>query len=176
MLLLTLVALIFSTQGVTAHSAGAVVLADVTAGPYHLFAYVQPDPSVVGEAHVAVAVTLPSADSSTHGLLTPVTDAAVQLRWEPQSQPQRAFTVDLPVQSTAGDLFYEMDVAIPFADLWHVTIDVKGAAGNGSASFERQVAATRPIDWWVVAGAGAVLALLSGLMIGWQRLQRLPKG
>lgn len=175
-LLLTLVMVGAATQTVTAHSAGAAVLADVVAGPYHLFAYMQPDPSLVGAAHVAVAVTLPAGDSSANGLLEPVTDAQVQLRWEPRSQPQRAFTVDLPAQSTGGDLFYEMDVAIPFADLWRVTIEVNGAAGSGSASFERPVVATHPINWWIVGGASAGLAILVGLIIGWQRVQRLPKG
>lgn len=165
-----------SSQLALAHSGGAAVLADVPAGPYRLFAYVQPEPVIVGETHVAVAVTLPSTDKAANGLLIPVTDAQVRLLWEPQSQPGQAFAVELPVQSTAGDTFYELDIRIPFADQWRVTLEVMGAAGQGRASFELLVTATRSINWWLLLGAGALLVLLVGLIIVWQRLQRLPKG
>jgi hypothetical protein len=173
--LFMLAVLLTSAPSAIAHSGGTPVLADVAAGPYRLFAYVQPEPVIVGETHVAVAVTIPATDKAANGLLLPVTDAQVLLHWLPSSQPDAAFTVELPVQSTAGDTFYERDLRIPFADRWRVTLEVTGTQGQGSANFELLVVATRSINWGLVTGAGAALLLLIGLIIVWQRLQRLPK-
>jgi hypothetical protein len=156
------------------------VLADKAAGPYRLFAYIQPGQLSVGNAHIAVAVTLaPAKDNQNNGLLEPVSDAHVRLRWEPQSQPERAFTIEALSQSALSDMFYETDVAIPFADLWRVTIEVQGTQGAGSATFERQVFAERQFNWLLIAASLITLAILGGLLLLWQRTQqpaqRTPK-
>ncbi len=160
-----------------AHSSGAPVLTDKTAGPYRLFAYIQPEQLSVGNAHVAVAVTLaPAKDNQNNGLLEPVNNAHVRLRWEPHSQPTQAFTVEALSQSALSDMFYETDVEIPSADLWRVTIEVEGLQGAGSATFERQVFAERQFNWVLIAATLLGLALLIGLLGLWQRTQRSPQG
>lgn len=160
-----------------AHSSGAPVLTDQAAGPYRLFAYAQPEQFSVGSVHIAVAVTLaPAKNNQTNGLLEPVSDARVHLRWEPQSQPTQAFTAEAISQSALSDMFYETDVAIPFADLWRVTIEVDGTQGTGSATFERQVLAQRQFNWVLITAALITLALLIGLLWLWQRSQHSVPG
>jgi hypothetical protein len=170
--LLLSLALLWPRLGL-AHSSGFPVLADKAAGPYRLFAYIQPEQLNVGNAHIAVAVTLaPAKDNQNNGLLQPVNDAQVRLRWEPTSQPTQAFTVAALSQSALSDMFYETDVAIPFADLWRVTIEVEGLQGAGSATFERQVFAERQFNWRLIVGASATLGVLIALMVLWQRTQQ----
>lgn len=156
----------------SAHTGGAPVLTDQPAGPYRLFAWMQPEPLQAGDVHLSVVVMLAPEDAAQSSALdTPITDAQVIARFEPVSQPGQVITTPLPSQTGLGGFYYEADVVLPQADLWRMTVEVSGAAGVGSATFERQVVPRRSVDWRVVSSAGLVLIVLIGLMGAWNRLQ-----
>jgi hypothetical protein len=156
----------------SAHTGGTLVLSEQPAGPYRLFAWVQPEPLQVGDVHLSVMVVKAPADVAQPSALDqPLTDVQVTAHFEPVSQPDQAMTVPLPAQTGLGGFFYEADVRLPSVDLWRVTIDVTGAAGAGSAAFERQVLAGRRVNWLVIGSASLALIALIGLMGVWNRLQ-----
>jgi hypothetical protein len=169
---LALLAVVLFPVRASAHTGGTLVLSDQPAGPYRLFAWVQPEPLQVGDMHLAVmAVKAPADEAQPSVLDQPVTDVQITARFEPASQPDQAITAPLPAQTGLGGFFYEADVVLPSVDLWRVTIDVTGPAGVGSATFERQVVAGRQVNWLVIGGAGLALVVLIGLMGMWNRLQ-----
>lgn len=155
-----------------AHSGGAPVLTDAPAGPYRVFAWMQPEPPRVGLVHLDVAVTLaPAAGAPANQLVEPVTDAAVQVTFTPQEQPDQPIVAMATAESGLNGYYYEIEMLLDSAGLWRVLVEVTGAAGQGSATFERQVLPPRQVNWPVVASAGVGLLLLIGLMGGWNRLQ-----
>ena len=157
---------------VSAHSGGAPVLVDQPAGPYRVFAWLEPDPPRVGNVHLGIAVTLaPPPDAPPNPLVEPVTDANVQVTWTPQSQPGSAVVVRATPQSGLNGFYYEINTTVGVADLWHVEVLVQGPAGEGAASFAQQVLRARSVNWYVIAGAGVGLLALIGLLGLWNRLR-----
>jgi hypothetical protein len=161
----------------SAHSGGTPVLVDAPAGPYRVFAWLQPEPPRVGTVHLDIAVTLaPPPDSPPNPLVEPVTDANVQVTWTPQGQPEAATVIRASPQSGLNGFYYEINTTLGVVDRWHVEVMVQGAAGEGMASFEQQVLSARSVNWYVIAGAGVGLLALIGLMGLWNRLQaRAPE-
>jgi hypothetical protein len=158
-------------QPLWAHAGGAPVLTDVPAGSYRLYGWMLPDPPRVGEVHLALAVTLAPPEGVTNPLVEPVTDATVQVTFTPQSGTTAPVVTTATLEQDLGGFYYELDVRLPVADQWTITVDVTGPAGEGSAAFEREVLAARQVNWTVVASATLALLLLIGLMGIWRRLQ-----
>jgi hypothetical protein len=162
---------VIAPQRLVAHSGGAPVLIDAPAGPYRVFAWIQPEPSRVGRVHLDVALTLaPPPDAPPNQLVQPVMDAIVRVTWMPQRRGQALVTQASPQAGLAG-FYYEIETELGVADQWHVAVEVQGPAGHGAASFERQVLAARRVNWLLVASALAALLALIGLMGLWNRRQ-----
>lgn len=170
--LLAVLLALLPTAHVAAHSGGAPVLVDAPAGPYHVFAWILPEPPRVGAVHLDVAVTLaPAPAAPANQLVEPVTDATVQVTFTPQSRPGQPMVATATAPSGLNGYYYEIETVLDSPDLWRVLIEVSGPPGQGNVSFERQVLPPRRVNWPVVASAGVGLLLLIGLMGVWNRLQ-----
>ncbi|MBW7881535.1 MAG: hypothetical protein H3C34_02660 [Caldilineaceae bacterium] len=145
-----------------AHGGGTPQLTDVTAGPYRLFAWTNPEPWRVGEVHLTVAVTLPTAEGSA----VPVSDAQVQVTLQPLAG-QQAETLILAgrEQGGAGAGFYEADADLPAAGPWEVEIQVSGPDGSGDARFTIEAQTATTLNWTsigaIVLVASVILALVA---------------
>jgi hypothetical protein len=132
----------------------------------------QPEPLQVGDVHLAMAVTLaPVPDAPTNALVEPVTDAAVEVRFTPLSQPDQAQRLRAVSEDSLNGFYYEIDTQLAHVDQWQMLVTIRGPVGVGTVAFERQVVARRQVNWLVVGGASLVLIVLIGLMGVWNRLQ-----
>lgn len=155
-----------------AHAGGEPVLTDEPAGPYRVFAWIQPVPPRVGAVHLDIALTLaPSTTAPANALVEPVTDAHVTVTFTPESQPDQAMQVVASPESGLNGFYYEVETRLGVEDIWRVSVRAEGAAGVGEAQFQRQILAARRVDWVVVAAAGLGLFALIGLVGIWNRLQ-----
>jgi MYXO-CTERM domain-containing protein len=153
-LLLTMVA----PARTMAHGGGTSQVADVPAGPYHLFVWTSPEPwRADALVHVTVAVTRVDERGETF----PITDAQVTIRLAPDSQPGQVLTLEATPVSAVATGFYEADHLLPGDGLWRVEVDVRGSDGAGSVRFTNPAQPAGSINWilWV-GGALALLALL----------------
>lgn len=169
--LITLSAMLLPGRAI-AHAGGEPVLTDEPAGPYRVFAWIQPTPPRVGTVHLDVALTLaPSSDAPANSLVEPVTDAQVTVTFTPESRPDQAVQVVASPQTALNGFYYEIETRLGYEDIWRISVGAQGAAGAGEALFQRQVFAARQVDWMVVAGASLGLFALIGLVGIWNRLQ-----
>ncbi len=155
-----------------AHAGGVPVLTDTPAGPYHVFAWMLPEPQRVGVVHLSLAVIrAPEPGAPSNVLVEPVTDADVQVTFTPLTAPSQAIVVAALPQTTLNEFYYEVDVELPQATRWQIAIEIEGVAGFGTVIFERDVLEARQINWLLVGGGGAGLLLIIGLVGIWNRLQ-----
>jgi hypothetical protein len=155
-----------------AHGGGTSRLDDAVAGPYRVFAWTQPEPLRVGDAHFSVAVT--ELVAQNNGLDVPVTDAQVTLQLWPAGETAPALVVQALPQSFLNGTFYEADVQLPTTGQWHAKIEVTGAQGSGNVTFTAEVLAARQINWLLIGVATVVLVALLALIGLWARLQSSP--
>jgi|TARA_B100001971_G_scaffold62948_1_gene57983 hypothetical protein len=136
-----------------AHGGGTPQLSGVTAGPYWLTVWTNPEPVRAGELHVTVGVG--GADGA------PVLDAEVQV--EISALPNGGVSLSgaaTSAQST-NKFLYEVDFELPESGLYLVSVKVSGAEGHGAASFELQALPAEASNWLVLVSVGvAVLAVL----------------
>lgn len=155
-----------------AHAGGTPVLTDVAAGPYRVYAWMQPEPLRVGEVHLSVVLVRPTQSATQQDALDePVTDANVMARFEPVGDETQRISVPVAPLQGLGGFYYEADVVLAQTGLWQISLEIDGADGQGLVRFERQVEPARRVNWQLVIGAGAILVLLVGLVGGWNRLQ-----
>jgi hypothetical protein len=162
-LLLLVLILVLPTGVAWAHGGGVPQLTNAEAGPYWVSVWTQPDPLRVGEAHITVAVSEPSATSEAQTADSgrayreagpPILDATVQVQFKPLDRTGETLTALADHESAANKLFYEADLELPETGLWQVDITVEGPAGSGSASFEAQVSPPAAFDWTLIGGLG----------------------
>lgn len=157
---------------VDAHGGGTPRLSDVEAGPYRLFVWTQPEPWRVGEAHVTVAVTLPTEDAaaaaSGEELAQPVVDATVNIEFASPADVG-VLQVEASAPTSAGSPTYEADTELAAAGAWQVTVSVMGQDGSGSASFVVDVLPARVVNWPLLIGGAAALVAIVGGMGMWSR-------
>jgi hypothetical protein len=169
---LLLLVLLLWPRRAAAHAGGAPVLTGAGAGPYQVYAWMQPEPLAVGQVHLSVALVRAAQDAAQADALDePVTDAMVLARFEPPGDATQAIITPVePLQGLAG-FYYEADVTLPQAGLWRISLEINGPDGQGETSFERQVAPARRVNWRLVVGVAVLLVVVVGLMGGWNRLQ-----
>jgi hypothetical protein len=181
--LLVMLAGTLFTPAVHGHGGGTPQVVNERVGPYRVSVWTQPEPLRVGDVHVTVAVTQPSADAASTNrpssdtndstelldtalLDTVVTDATVSLRFELRERPGAPFTAAATRQNSLGNLYYEADIELPAAGEWSTTVQVEGPLGAGSVAFSSAVLAARTVPWSAIAGIGlAVLALIAVMRI-----------
>ncbi len=172
------VALLLATMSwpvsVMAHGGGTPRLTGVQAGPYHVYAWTQPDPWRVGEAHLSVAVTLPDLTNLANPSETPVTDAQVNVTFTPAQQPENAIAMAARPTSLLGS-YYEADANLPFAENWQILISVQGKEGKGTAQFSLPVLPPPSVNWSLVIGGAIALLALAGVLGMRTRLRGEPE-
>jgi hypothetical protein len=158
-----------------AHGGGTPRLTAEPAGPYRLYAWSEPDPWRVGEAHLSIAVTQPGSGDGPPSIAraeTPVADAELVVAFIPLAAPQDSVEVRATQQVLLNDFYYEADTDLSVPGPWRVTIAATGAEGTGSAAFELDVLPKRTLNWFLIGTAAAALALLLGLIVVWSRMRQ----
>lgn len=164
-LLLATLALLTATAPAWAHGGGTPQLVDAPAGPYHIFAWTNPDPARVGTLHVTVALVDPAVNQ-------PVLGADVQVRLTPLDAG--AATAPITAQAThdqaAIKTYYETDLQAPAAGPWQAAITYATPQGSGSAAFDLAVEERTFSNWLLIGGAGIGL-----IALGWFFWPRKPQ-
>jgi len=143
-------ALLAQAAPASAHGGGAPQLVQTPSGPYHLYAWTNPNPARAGVVHITVALTEPATQQ-------PVLNAAVQIVAAPGGG--KPVSVRATHENAVIKTYYEADLDLPAAGAWQFTVSHSDAAGSGSASFELDVQpAARN---WRPIGIGAVLAVIA---------------
>lgn len=155
-----------------AHGGGTPQLTSVEAGPYRVYAWTEPEPWRVGEAHLSIAVTKPNPDGTSTQVELPVTDADIQVTFTPVTDPSAAIVVQGTHETLLENIYYEADTILPSEGDWIVTIVVQGVEGSGEAGFTLEALPPRTINWSLVGAAGGVLVVLLALMAVWSRAQQ----
>lgn len=161
--------LVLTTATAWAHGGGTPRLTNVEVGPYWVSVWTQPDPLRVGEAHITVAVSEPSASTSARREAgSPVLDATVDVAFKPLDHVGETLTTRATREGAVNKLLYEADLNLPEVGHWQVIITVQGPQGSGSADFEVEVAPPSAFSWTWIGALG-----LAGLAAVWaaQRLQ-----
>lgn len=155
-LLITVLTGLSMAQPAQAHGGGTPQLADVPAGPLHIFAWSKPDPARVGTLHITVALVDPAGGR-------PVMNAAVQVHVRPLDVELATEPVTAQATHYKATIktYYEADLPIPAAGSWQVAIDYTAAQGAGSAGFDLAIREKSVINWPLIGG-GALVAVVLG--------------
>jgi len=146
-------------QTAQAHGGGTPRLTNQAIGPYRLYAWTEPEPLRVGEAHVTIAVTQPAgADAQPGQIETPVSGASVLVTFTPLDGSGPAIEAPAVTQQALGDVYYETDTVLPFEGDWRISIAVEGPDGGGQGDFAVAVEAARQLNWTLI-GIGGILFL-----------------
>jgi hypothetical protein len=145
---------------VWAHGGGTPQLVNAQAGPYRVSAWTQPDPIRVGKVHITVAVAEPATEQSEADNL--VLDATVRVHLQALERGGESLVVLATRENAVNKLFYEADLDLTSEGQWRMTIQVKGPAGAGGASFDVEVLSPSAFNslarrWPMWGGAGLIL-------------------
>jgi hypothetical protein len=160
-----------------AHGGGTPRLTNVPVGPYHLYAWSEPEPWRVGEVHLSLAVTKPNPQSNNSQVEIPVTDVDIVVTYTPMLNgsvdPSHAPTVvRAERQQFLSDFYYEADPTLTRVGDWQITVDVSGPDGTGSTDFMMATLPARTLNWALIGGAGVVVVAMLALIAIWSRSQQ----
>ena len=162
-------------ERVLAHGGGTPRLTKQAAGPYRLYAWTEPEPMRVGEAHLTIAVTQAAGANAQPGEVeTPVSDAAVVVTFTPLEGSVPPLEVRAGTQSALGDVYYEADTVLPSDGDWRISITVEGREGRGQGDFSVAVEAARRLNWTLMA-IGGILLLGATALIAVRSAERNPQ-
>lgn len=152
-----------------AHGGGTPILTRVESGPFLLYVFSQsPQPQAGAPYHVSVAVTQPGAGSDETG----VEDAEVMIHFAPESGEMLMVNAE---RSAQGPGYYEADVALPSGGAWNAVVMVSSPLGEGSATWNVQVAEAGGVSWgWVISGIVLIVAGLGVLGYAFTRRVASP--
>jgi hypothetical protein len=139
-----------------AHGSGTPRLANVAAGPYRLWVWSLPEPVRLGEMHLSVAVATPEA----------TTDLTVTIDLAPVAPSAPSITLPTSKQERWLETYYEVDWVIPTTGEWSATVQVRGPADSGQASFAFTVLPAPTVNWTLISwGALAFVAVLGMIWV-----------
>lgn len=179
-LLIALLAALLSPLNIPplyAHGGGTPRLTNVPVGPYHLYAWSEPEPWRVGEVHLSLAVTKQNPEGNSSQIEIPVTDVDITVTFTPMIN-NAVDTSAEPVVITAerqaflSDFYYEADPTLTREGDWQITVAVSGPDGSGSTEFMMETLPARAINWTLVAAGGGVLVFILVLIAIWSRAQQ----
>ena len=139
-----------------AHGGGTLQLSSVPAGPFWLTVWTSPEPVRTGQLHVTVGVE--SGDGAPEGI---VLDAVVEVLLTVRSDGGARLSGFATTAQSSNKFMYEVDFELPESGNYLVVINVSGAEGQGSSTFDLEVLPVEPSDW-----LGAVLVLGCVAMLG----------
>jgi hypothetical protein len=126
---------------------GTPQLTKAQAGPYMVSVWTQPEPPRVGLLHISVAVMRPPTGE-------PVLDATVRLTAQSLDQPGARLVAHATREQGNSKLFYDTTLALPTPGRWRFTVQVQGAAGEGSAAFTLTAMPPASLPWLFLGLAG----------------------
>ena len=160
-----LLPLALPAQTAQAHGGGTPRLTNQAVGPYRLYAWTEPEPLRVGEAHVTIAVTQPAgADAQPGQIETPVSGARVLVTFTPLDGSGPAIEAFAVTQQALGDVYYETDTVLPSEGGWRIAIAVEGPDGGGQRDFAVAVLEARQLNWTLIGIGGILLLAALGLI------------
>jgi hypothetical protein len=162
---------------VSAHGGGTPRLTNAPVGPYHLYAWSDPDPWRVGQVHLELAVTKPNPDRNASQVEIPVTDVEITVTYTPighngsDALPSPTVVRTKP-QEFLSAFYYEADPTLTYVGDWTMTVDVVGPDGSGTIDFPMQTLPEHSLNWTLILGAGGVLIVILVLIALWSRSQQ----
>lgn len=168
-----------ATMPLAAHGGGTPRLINAGEGPYRLFAWTQPEPLRVGESHVSIAVTEPPPDSAkaddryiTNNLASAVQDADIVVTLRSVDESIAPITASAR-PSKLSEFYYEVDLVLPAAGEWEVSVSTAAELGTSKATYTAQVLPARQISWpLILVGIGLFVALLTGVGLAARRREK----
>jgi membrane protein implicated in regulation of membrane protease activity len=141
---------------------GTLRLSRVTAGPYDVSAWTQPQPPRVGHVDLSVAVMFPDS-----GKAVPDGEVRAIARQVEPHGPE----VQARLERGAGGnvLLHHAVLELPAPGRWRVIVEVAGPSGAGSAAFEIDVLPALPFVWLIVIGFAVAALVVAGW---WVRKRR----
>lgn len=162
--------LLLAWPGATAlaHGGGVAQLVEEAAGPYHMYAWTNPNPARVGTVHVTVALADPENQA-------PILNADVEVRFEPldlEDSESGAETVTARATHTeaANKITYETDLEVAASGRWQVVILARSPEGRGQSAFDLEVRPRAFSNWLLVGGVG--LAVVAAGWLFWPNKPR----
>jgi len=144
-----------------AHGGGTPQLTNEPVEPYLLSAWTNPDPAVVGEMHITVALALAATGDA-------VTDPIVRVMASPQNGAGDAISVVASHEGALTPIFYEADLDFSHAGSWLIQIEVAGNEGSGGAGFQLEVR-EKGLNWMLIGIIGSVVVVV--VWMGWMMLR-----
>ena len=180
MLVLISIIAMLAAPPLFAHGGGTPRLTNVPVGPYHLYAWSEPEPWRVGQVHLSLAVTKPNPESNSNQIEIPVTDVEIIVTYTPiddnddigGANPSEPIVVQAVRQEFLSDFYYEADPTLTRVGDWQITVDVSGPDGSGSTQFAMETLPERTLNWTLIASAGAVVVVILALIALWSRSQK----
>ena len=165
------------SRPLAAHGGGTPRLTNVPVGPYHLYAWSDPEPWRAGEVHLSLAVTRPNPDTSSNQVEIPVTDVEITVTYTPVDNngidsSSAPVVVKAVRQEFLSDFYYEADPVLERVGDWQITIDVAGPDGSGSTQFPMETLPARSLNWTLIGAAGGVVVVALALLAIWSRSQQ----
>jgi hypothetical protein len=179
LLVALLIGILTSLTGapIYAHGGGTPRLTNVPVGPYHLYAWSDPDPWRVGQVHLSLAVTIPNPDKSSSQVELPVTDVDITVTYTPMinnvvDTTATPIVVKAVNQEFLNNFYYDADPMLNREGEWQINIEVNGTEGSGSTQLTMETLPARTLDWTLVVIAGVILVLTIVLIALWSRSQQ----
>ena len=162
-LLVSTIAVLMIVAPIDAHGGGTLQLSDALAGPYRLAVWTSPEPVRAGELHVTVGVE--SGDGVPDGI---VLDAVVEVLIAERSDGGERLSGFATTAQSSNKFMYEVDFELPESGSYLVVINVSGAEGQGSTTFDLDVLPVEPSD-----RLGVVLVVgCAAMLCAWLFLRR----
>lgn len=157
---LLVLSLVFTGRSVLAHAGvGTQQINNQDIGPYRIWVWSDPEPPVVGNYHVAVAL-IESLENDPNGFAgKSILNADVVVEMEHQDSG-----LQLIAQATHEDavnkLFYEAVFAPQQTGTWEIRVIVQGPEGPVQTSYSDEVES--PAFPWMAVGGGLLALILAG--------------
>lgn len=151
---------VLGNHAVQAHAGvGTQQINNVNMGAYRIWVWSDPEPPVMGEYHVAVALT-ESLENDPNGLAgEPVLNADVLVEME-HSRSGQLLISQATHEDAVNQLFYEAEFAPEQLGLWTVRVIVQGPDGPVQVEYTDEI--VPPVFPWMAVGGGLLALLLAG--------------
>ncbi|MCL4833540.1 MAG: hypothetical protein KJZ86_13945 [Caldilineaceae bacterium] len=173
--LLILLPLFLSARSLLAHAGvGTAQINNLDIGPFRIWVWSDPEPPLVGEYHVAVALT-ESLENDPNGFAgEPILDADVVVEMEHPASGL-LLTAQATHEDATNKLFYEALFAPQQTGLWEIRVIVQGPDGPAQTSYTDEMES--PAFPWMAVGGGllALLVVGAGVVLYLKTGEKSPK-
>lgn len=156
---------LFMAGRALAHGIGTAQQINVSADPYLVSVWTDPDPLRVNETHVTVAVMDPVTQEPL------VRDVQVTVHLQSATDESISLSASALPDNTANRLLYAAVFNnLPHPNQWRGTVSIDGPAGAGEdVRFEIDVLSPQPVNWSLIGGLALGTITLGWLAWSWRR-------